>query len=378
MKKILIVSGIVLLLAGTVSAAEFIAPDGDDGNVTFAASETHKNLYTAGGNVTVNSNTSGDLLVAGGLITINGTVEQDLFAAGGDLNLNGTVSGDTRVAGGNISVNGPTSGDLLVAGGNISISERGTVGGDLAAGGGNISIDAPINGNVKIGGGIVYLNNRINGTVEVMADESLTFGPKAVVNGKIVYKGPTEAIVRDGALISSIEYTKVGHRGIGKKLATLLTVAYIIKLIAIFLAAWLLLHFWPTRTHNLANHINNNFLKSLGIGAAFLFATPLAAVLLLITGIGFYVGLMLLAAYALVLLFAGTLTVIFAGARAAGWYRKSGLITTWKTLLLGLFILVVLSWIPILGCLVIFAIFLACTGGLIIRMYARRFEETLN
>src|SRR3989344_3003471 len=135
MKKILALLtllGLVVIIP-VAYAAEFMAA-GKDGNISIGSSETHRNLYIAGGNVSVNSPISGDLFAAGGGVNITGNVEQDLFAAGGNINVAGNVGGDARVAGGSIVLNNPVGGDLLVAGGNVSLSERAIIGGDLVVG----------------------------------------------------------------------------------------------------------------------------------------------------------------------------------------------------------------------------------------------------
>ena len=88
MKKILAGSAAIVLGLGMFSAvfaADFIPVSHDEQNVTVSSTETHKNPYVAGANVTVDSNTVGDLAVAGGMIVLNGPIEQDVLAAGGTI-----------------------------------------------------------------------------------------------------------------------------------------------------------------------------------------------------------------------------------------------------------------------------------------------------
>src|SRR6185369_10600939 len=92
------VSLLGLMVASTVYAAEFIAPEkGGNGNISVPTSAVHKNLYVAGGSVTIDSNVAGDLFVGGGMVTVNGSVEKDLFVGGGNISLNGQVGDDLRV-----------------------------------------------------------------------------------------------------------------------------------------------------------------------------------------------------------------------------------------------------------------------------------------
>lgn len=365
MKKAAILSLAMLMFAFTAAAAEFVGPDRKvgNGNVTFSAGEQHKNLYAAGGNVTVNSDTAGDLFVAGGMITVNGSVEKDLAVGGGNVNLNGEVGDDLRAGGGNVTVNSPVGGDLLIGGGNVNITEKSSVGGDLSIGGGNVAIDSPVNGNVKIGGGSVLINSKITGTVTVMADQDLTFGPKSEVTGKIVYKGPKEAVVKEGAIVSAIEFTKVAPKNVGGKVAALLTIATLIKLLAMFIAALVVNKLFKGTFQTLAEHIYSKPWHNLGIGALVMFATPIAAIILMITVLGFYLGLLLMACYFLILLTASLLLPYFVGSAAVAMYNKTSTLRLgWQELILGLLLVTIVGWIPFIGWLAVCVVFLMCVG----------------
>ena len=183
MRKIIqgLVLGVLLFgMAGSAMAADFATATGKDANVLVGASETHKNLYAVGGNVTVNGNTTGDLTAAGGSVTVSGDVEKDLLLAGGTLNLSGTIGANAKIAGGNIFITGPVKGDLAVAGGNINLTGKSSVDGDLLAAGGSITIDAPVKGNVKIAGGNVIINSKIDGSLDVKSG-SLSFGSSLLI-----------------------------------------------------------------------------------------------------------------------------------------------------------------------------------------------------
>lgn len=98
-----------LVLAGgfavslPVLAAEVAWPSQGSPNVVVGSQESHRNLYTAGANVTVNGDVTGDLTAAGGMVSITGTVQQEVLLAGGTLDVSGQVGGNARLAGGNIT-----------------------------------------------------------------------------------------------------------------------------------------------------------------------------------------------------------------------------------------------------------------------------------
>src|SRR5258708_20471800 len=153
MKKLKIISllaALGLIFGNSVFAAEFVKPDQESGTITLPASETHHNLYTAGGNVIINSKITGDLYAAGGMVKIIGDVEDNLTVAGGNLDISGKDGRNIRISGGNISINNAVGSDLLAAGGNIFIAETTSIAGDLMSAGGNFEFNAPVNGNFTI------------------------------------------------------------------------------------------------------------------------------------------------------------------------------------------------------------------------------------
>lgn len=365
--KLRIMGAAILLLAMAVgaSAAEFIAPSGTDGTVSLPQTEQHRNLYLAGGSVTVNSNTLGDLSAAGGSVTISGAVEQDLNVAGGNINLNGAVGGDLRAGGGNLSINSPIAGDALIAGGSVTISEKAAIGADLVAAGGTVTVDSAVTGNAKIAGGTVTINGTIKGNVEVRAEQKLVFGPNSKVTGTIVYKGPIEAEVRPGAQVGTIQFTKVEKNSGQNDLRVLFTIATLIKLLGLFIASLLLAHFYPIKTQAALTRMHTEFWPSFGIGLLVLFLTPVAGILLLITGIGIYLAIALFSVYLLLLVSSAIMAPFYIGALIRQWINKAELKATWQNMIIGLIFGTIIAWIPILGWLIVGIVFILAAGALV-------------
>ncbi len=372
MNKKFVVLGLmsVFLLAPSTQAAEFLAPkSNEDPNVTVSASESRKNLYAVGANVTANGVIQGDLMTAGGMVTVIGDVEEDLNVAGGSLALSGKVGGDARVVGGNLTISGPIAGDLLVAGGNISLTEKASVGGDLILAGGNAILDAPVAGDVRVMAGNLTINNKISKAVKVRIagdrknEGNLVFGPKAEVMGKIQYKGVKPAVVKEGAKVTDIEYTpivKVNHRA-------WLGMGVVVKFLAILLTVWVLVRWQKEKYQQLATGVMEKFWENLGIGLVGVIVTPIIGILLLVTFVGFYIGIILLLWYVLVLLMAYLLAVMVLGL----WLMKTlkvradYAILDWKTAVFGSVGMLVLGFIPVVGWLVCLVIFLASVGGIL-------------
>jgi hypothetical protein len=373
--KTLKVSGLIavltLTLASPAYAAEFIlAHEKNDQNVSVPASETHKNLYAAGANVDINGKILGDLFAAGGVVTINSSVEKDLNAAGGNLNINATVGNVARIAGGNISINSPIASDLLVAGGNVTISQKASVGGDLIAAGGNLNLDSEVKGRTDIHGGVVTINGKIDGDLTVTAGKSLIFGSNSVVTGKITYTGPNAAVVRDGAKVGTIQFTKSEGRNAGHAFKAFFVLATLFKLLALLVAGFVFYYLLPGKISSVVERARTSPWGSLGVGFLTAVVTPILFVILMITLIGFYLGLILLFMYLLMLILASVLSLFYTGNLVYSWYRKSGPTDLRRDLVLGAIIMMLITLVPFLGWLALAIVYLIALGALV--TYFRR------
>lgn len=373
MKKIIAFAvaslAVFALMVPTTFAAEFIAPDQESGNVTLSSGEKHHNTYVAGGKVFVNTDITGDLYAAGGTITIEGKIEQDAVVAGGTVTINGTVGGDVRVAGGTVTINGAVTGDVLIAGGTVYLTEKASIGGDLAAASGDMIVDSAIAGNAMIAGGVITLNSKVGGTVKVTADQSFTIGSKAEVAQTINYQGVKEATVVDGAKIGAVDFKKIeqprgGHAG--RVFATIFTITFVIKILAMMLAGLLLMKLFPRTSHAAVGKIMDKPWVNLGVGALVLFVGPIAVIIALISFFGLYIAIGAFLAWLLMLLFAALSSSVFVGSWIVKQLtKKPNMVYDWQALLIGIAVLSIVMLIPIIGGLFFFAILLIAFGAMI-------------
>jgi len=353
------------LLTQTAVAAQFAAPEeGGDGSITVSG-EARKNLYTAGADVNVSAPVSGDLYAAGGSIVISGDVEQDLNVAGGDVTINGKVGGDVRIAGGKVDINGTIGGDLIIAGGEVKVAPTSSIGGDLIAGSGRLKLDAPVAGNARICGGDVVINNKIGGTVWAQVDDSLTFGSGAMVAQQVTYKSTKEAVVQDGAQVTKLDFQKIEKKP-ARDVKALLGGALLIKLIAWFIAGWLLIHFMPNRTRAIVESTGKNFGAMLGWGFIGLIIFPVAAIAMLFTLVGYYVALVAIMWYTLALTVTCLLSAIVVGAYVDKWLMKrTELHLDWQAVIIGVVLVTFASFIPVFGWVAKGLLFLAVFGSVL-------------
>ncbi len=378
MNKFRLVAGLVLalgLLAPRVQAAEFIAPGPGQQGAISVSGENHRNVYVAAGSVTVSSSVAGDLYAAGGKVLVTGNVEQDLVVGGGSVTLNGTVGGDVRAGGGDITITGAVTGDVIVGGGSVTIAPTASIGGDLVIGSGDVIVEAPVTGTARIAGGTVYINSAIAGSVWAQTDKELRFGPNANVQSAVTHKGRTEAVREEGAQVPSITFEKYEHKSASTAaLARVVTGAFVIKLLAWLLAAWLLTRFFPRRVRTVVEGVRAKPWLSLGIGFLGLIAFPVAIFLLLLTFVGYYVAFIALLWFILALFINCLIAMIVVGALVEKWLmRRAELQIDWQAVAIGVVIVSILAIIPVIGWLIM-ALIMMMTFGSFLRMVGHQLK----
>lgn len=371
-KRILVSLGAVALLSVPVfvaQAAELAAPGKDDGgNLMLLSTEVHKNLYAVGGNVSIESKTDGDLYVAGGKVSVTGPVEQDLVAAGGSVDVTGTVGGDVRVASGNITISNTVGGDVVVAGGTVILSDKAKILGDLLIAGGSVTVNGPVDGYAKLAGGQIVINSKIGGDVTIHNSNTVTFGAHAEVSKHISVTGKLVPVVADGAkLATPPDFTlRDAGRGARAGFAALATTGTLISLLAGFLAAWLLIRLAKGRVTALTSNMLEKPWPNLGIGLVGVIVAPIASILLFVTFVGYYIGLVVLALFILLMLLSCLVGSIFLGAwliKVLG--KKSALTIDWQAAALGAVVLLIVGFIPIIGWIAECVLLLMAFGALL-------------
>lgn len=276
------------------------------------------NAYAAGAQVTIDTPTPDDVVVAGASVIVNAKVGRDVLVAGGNIMINAAVKGNIRVAGGNVAISANVDGDILVFAGTVTIAHGVKVGGDIIAAGGLVTIDGEVLGNVRANGGQVTLHGSVKGTFDGRAGTLVLAGPIA---GDAVLVGSDALRVQEGArLAGNVRYfTQSGHIDFGtvlhgtaifdqslapqafpgqaaNSLGFILVVILlglvwnaVVLLVAVFVA--------PSVSKRAGEHLGTHLWKDLGIGALYLFATPVAAVVLMATVVGLPLGGILLVGY---------------------------------------------------------------------------------
>lgn len=375
MKKIILaVFALLVLFPSVTLAANFKNPE-QSGDVVVNKEESFRNLYTAGNTVEINADIKGDLVAAGANVNVNGNIERGVLLAGENVFVKGNIGQNARVAGKNISFNGKISDDLVVAGGNIKVNKDAVIEGDLVVVAGQLTIDGKVLGNIIMGGGgIVVINGEVKKDVKIEEVESLTLGETAIIGGKLSYKSHTEGAISEKAKIAGgIDFQKMevkkGYASFPFTVGALFATA-LFKLVALVLSLILLIALWPKSLKKLTSKMLKNPGSAFLWGLISMIVIPVLGIIVTITVFGINIGLAAFFAYVALLLVVSILTVLPMGSLFIKQIKKStDYPVDMRVALIGSAIGLVLSFIPIVGWIVIL-IFFVMTWGEIIKSIA--------
>jgi len=305
------------------------------------------------------------LLVAAETILIEGVIKGDLIAIGRRIDISGTVEGNIITFAETITISGEVGGLVLGASSSFDLREA-TIGGDLWVAGEKINIDSDShvvkNANIaaesaivegKIGKDLyafaetVEFSGILGEDLEGFANRMRLLGD-AHVAGNVRFRTSNEdrlhradSVRVDGEVefLSEPEQLEASNRYASLKFYLWQAARLVAALLVGSVFLWLV-----PGIRSMSIGADLDTLKSAGVGFATLIGVPIAAVLLAITLIGLPVSLMAFAAWFLALYLAKIVIAAIIGQLVLS---ESDSIL--RTLLLGLFIVIVAINLPFIG-----------------------------
>jgi len=192
-------------------------------------------LHVFGFDVSISTATAEDLYAAGGTVVIRSTVAQDLTAAGFSLRTESTsvTQGNVRLLGNSVTIEGPIDGALMVTGRDVIVN-------------------APIAGDARI------------------LAQTLSFGPKAQINGTLTYStrdkiavpervAPAERVVFEAYTGGRVweDWDEIAHDMPGLPSFASIMFGFVISLLFFLALGALMLGFMPKRLARLRRSISD-------------------------------------------------------------------------------------------------------------------------
>lgn len=326
------------------------ADNGEEVNMIVKKDEViQKDFFAAGSFIRNHGEIRGDVFAAGEEFENTGTVMGDILAIGGNSRIGGQVKGDVRIAGGNVTITGDIGKNATAFSGNFLLAEGAAVDGSINVFAGTVVIDGVVGGDLRAGSGTVQINGLVKGDVRLHADQ-IRFGPQAKIEGNLLYTSEKKITIPEGVVSGSVEY-KQPYAGMDERikkaeegLKTFNILWKAVGIIAYLIIAAILVLVFGNFMDKTAITVERKPWHAVGIGLVGLIVTPIAAILLMFTVIGIPLGVISLVLYGLVL--------YLAKLPGALWLGKVILKNEGKPLLpmlLGVFILMLVSYVPYLG-----------------------------
>jgi hypothetical protein len=363
---------VALLFLPATSYAAHTPSSFSEGQQLLIASSSPGNVYAAGASVVVAAPVAGDLSVVGGSIISATLIAGDELFLGGSISSRSHVDGNLRVAGGTISVDDPVGGDLVAFG--LSVDDLGSVGGSVFIVAADTELTGGADGPVIIYGNNVSLGGTFGGDVTVVASGRVALAAGTKIAGKLTYQSPEEAIVPSSAVVhGGVLYTNASYLpdvGTSRILSLIsIGVFLVIRVLGALILAGLFAGLFPRLNAQFVEDTVNlrpsRILLTTLLGLAVFIATPVLALLLMITFVGIGLALLFLIVYAFLALLALLYAGILIGALIARRFSHRTLVL-WHDGVLGMLILSIITLVPYIGLFVALLVTAFSAGMLLI------------
>lgn len=323
-------------------------------------------FYGFGRDVSISGPAKEDVYVAGMAVTLNAPIDGDLVVTGGNVQVHGAVKDDVRIIGGDVVIAEPVGGDVVVLGGTLTILSTASVGGDVLFMGGAVNVNGVVKGSVVGMGEDVRIDSQVVGNVRVQTARELTLGNRADVGGYVRYTSPQELNRAQNAVVAgAVQREKVTAPAASESfrfMALVILTVLFTALTAFLLARPLLVR--------VADQAATRYGMHGLIGFAVVLTTPLLAIILLASVIGFVVGMALLISYLPLLLLAWIVAGIMFGTYLQRSLLKKQEISL-LTVIFGTIFFNTLVVVPFIGPVVMVACFFIALGAMVTTVYQR-------
>lgn len=288
-KLVLLLLACLLSFAPICLASNDIVTTSDDNDATnsLIRNITNTDLYILQDDVVIEDAINGNVFVLGSNVTIKGEIAGDLFVLANTLTIENTATIYNNIfALANTFIMEGNAYDIYALANAFELSESGYVYRDM-----------------KVGATSIKLNGLIRKDVYILSENiSIPESSDPIVGGNFYYTSSQELDIPDGLILGEVQYTKTEEKTITvadvvssyvTSFVTTMLYAIVVILIATFFAP----KFIEKSNYTL---MKKPFITA-GIGILSVVLIPIAAIVMLITGVLTYVAFATIAIYALAL-----------------------------------------------------------------------------
>lgn len=362
MRKITFFIFVFVLVFFTISVTEVSAKvlTNRDGDVNIAKTEV------------IND----DLFIGAQNTTIDGTVNGDIFAGGGNVTINGIVNGNLHVGAGIVTLRGKIKGNVYIGSGNVTISES-IIGGSLLVGAGSVNIDkkTAIGGSVIAGTGSITLDSQVKRSIYLGAG-SATIGSNAKIGKDLYYavnKNGKDINMVTGAVVSGNVYKTSYQPASAPTIKVPQNAGLVMKILSFIgalIVGFVYFRLCKVQFTEAANLTSKAFWKSLGIGFLVTIGAIPALLVAMITVVGMPLAGITFLVFLLGLYFAKIVVAIALGNWITVKLKWNELSPYW-IFAIGLVVIYILKFIPVLGGFVSIVVVWTGLGALILHFFSK-------
>lgn len=358
-------------------------------NVTSVGSDT----FVSGSSPMVSAKYAKDVFVRGFSPSVSAQVSGDLHVVGFDITISGSVAEDFYAAGTSVAIGSTIAEDATVSGFKVILNEQAKVAGNVRIAAGTATINSPVQGSLVASAGELKINSIIAGDV-LLAAKSIQFGEKARIDGNLVYSSGDDVSIPESVIAANrVQRVPFDRNEVIKDVRDTIDTAipsfwpsvfsritgFLLTMGFLVLVAALLLAYQPDRVASFQQFIRNHPAKSILAGvlglSTLIGLIPVSA--MTIIGIPLIPFVMLL--ILILWLFGYLLGAYVISRKLYASFIEAPLSSIGElcVLAVGLLVLALLNFIPVLGWLLNLIVMLMGLGA-ISSLVARRLNENTS
>jgi cytoskeletal protein CcmA (bactofilin family) len=310
--------------------------------------------------VSVPGRIGGDLMILTGRADVTGEVGDNTLVVANRYAQTGEVGGELAVMAKSADIEGGVGGDLYLSADDVRLRQTARVGQDARIFGKDVLIKGRIDRNLDVSADTVALGGTIAGDVTVHARE-IYLAPNTVINGAFRWRSPNEPDVPDEAVIRGGAEGTIDKawqpEGVlswasplrGAPNAALFAGEAAVRLmvaLSAFAIGMMLVLFTPHYADRVFVTVRERWAVSLAWGALVLFATPVIAILMMMTIVGIPLGFLLLLSLPFLCLWGYAVGAAGVGAIA---FKQPRIGQRILALAVGLLVVTIVSLAPFVG-----------------------------
>lgn len=351
----LVIVGVIFATLSAVSWVGLASAEAFTQNVD-ANKTVSGSVYSAGKQVRIAGTVDGDVYCAGQDVTISGTVKGDVICAAQTITISGKVEGSVRAAGQVVRLQDTIERSASIAASEIIVEKQSSIGRDATFAGGTLDLDGTVKRDAVVASGdttvtgTIGRNMRFTGTTLQMQD-------KALVAGSLEYTSNKTADIASTATVKG----DVTHHTPERRDQKVFNVGeFIVALIIMTASAVVLVLLFPQQIHRVSMIAANSLGKTLLAGLLASFVAPIALITLSLTVVGIPLAIAGLLIWILLVMLSMPIAAYYLGSMVLSKAKNAIAIMA-----VGMVLLVVLMYLPLVGWFAAFMAYFIGTGALV-------------